>query len=98
MCERLVLCGRGRRVLRCISQISCAASALPVFPPSVLFDLPSARPQQAGSNGEAFCATRAGVLKMMTMAISKPGICCLNSELQSALIHNQSLCFARRFF
>lgn len=46
------------------------------------------RPQQTGSNDEAFCATGAGVLRMMTMVLSKPGICCLNFELQSVLIHN----------
>lgn len=42
-----------------------------------------------------FCTS---VLKMMTMVISKPGICSLNFQLQSVLIHNQSLCFARRTF
>lgn len=45
-----------------------------VQPVHVLFVSPP-RPQQTGSNDEAFCATGAGVLKMMTMALSKPGIC-----------------------
>lgn len=44
---------RGRSVLRCISQLSGAACALPVFLSSALFDLPSPRPRQTGSNDEA---------------------------------------------